>query len=43
VDRIREMQPYFRGEYVLILTDGSKLKLSRARKSHLETALGRRF
>jgi two-component system, LytTR family, response regulator len=43
VERIKELQPYFRGEYVVILHDGTSLKLSRGYKEHLEAALGRRF
>ena len=39
LDRIRELQPYFRGEHVLILNDGTKLKLSRSRKEKLEAVL----
>jgi two-component system LytT family response regulator len=40
LDRIRELQPYFKGEHVLILQDGTRLKLSRARRESLETRLG---
>jgi two-component system LytT family response regulator len=43
VDRIKELQPYFRGEYVVLLHDGTSLKLSRGCKPVLEAALGRRF
>jgi two-component system, LytTR family, response regulator len=43
VERIKELQPYFRGEYVVILHDGTSLKLSRGYKDHLEAALGRGF
>ncbi len=43
VERIKELQPYFRGEYVVILHDGTSLKLSRGYKEHLEAALGRSF
>lgn len=43
VERIKELQPYFRGEHVVILQDGTSLKLSRGYKDHLEAALGRRF
>jgi len=43
VERIKELQPYFRGEYVVLLHDGTKLKLSRGYKEHLEAALGRSF
>jgi len=40
VERIKELQPYFRGEYVVILKDGARLKLSRGFREHLERALG---
>ena len=43
VERIKELQPYFRGEYVVILHDGKSLKLSRGYKEHLESVLGRKF
>ena len=43
LDRIRELQPYFRGEHVLILQDGTKLKLSRARREKLEDVLQTRL
>lgn len=43
LDRIRELQPYFRGEHVLILQDGTKLKLSRARRERLEAVLQQRL
>jgi len=39
VERIKELQPYFRGEYTVILHDGTSLKLSRGYKEHLEAAL----
>jgi two-component system LytT family response regulator len=40
LDRIRELQPYFKGEHVLILHDGTRLKLSRARRESLAARLG---
>ena len=40
VERIRELQPYFRGEYVVILHDGTRLKLSRGCRARLEAVLG---
>ena len=43
VERIKELQPYFRGEYVVVLHDGTNLKLARSYKPHLEAALGREF
>jgi two-component system LytT family response regulator len=39
LDRLVEIQPYFHGEHVLVLADGSKLKLSRSRKEKLEAVL----
>jgi two-component system, LytTR family, response regulator len=39
LDRLVEIQPYFHGEHVLVLSEGSKLKLSRARKEKLEQLL----
>jgi two-component system LytT family response regulator len=43
LDRIKELQPYFGGEYVVILHDGTSLKLSRGYKARLEKLLGRGF
>jgi two-component system LytT family response regulator len=43
LDRIKELQPFFRGEYVLILQDGTRLKLARGYKTRLEGVLGRPF
>jgi len=40
IDRVRELQEYFRGEYIAILVDGTKLKLSRGRRAALEERLG---
>ncbi|PYQ27905.1 MAG: DNA-binding response regulator [Acidobacteria bacterium] len=39
VDRVKEMHPLFRGDSVLILHDGTKLRLSRARRSEFERRL----
>jgi two-component system, LytTR family, response regulator len=41
LDRVREMQPWFSGEYVVILHDGTRLKLSRWYRDRLEARLGR--
>ncbi|MGH7570666.1 MAG: LytR/AlgR family response regulator transcription factor [Gemmatimonadota bacterium] len=41
VDRIRELEPFFHGDYVVRLTDGTKLRLSRGRGEALERAIGR--
>ena len=39
VERIRELQQLFNGEYVVVLHDGTELKLSRARREQLQTML----
>jgi len=41
VERIKELQPYFRNEYVAVLRDGTRLKVSRGCRPQLERALGR--
>jgi len=38
--RIREIHPMFRGDSVLVLTDGSKVKLSRSRRDEFERVFG---
>lgn len=40
LDRVTELQPFFKGEHIVILRDGSKLKLSRGRRKELEGRLG---
>lgn len=40
LDHVREVQPYFHGAYILVLQDGTELRLSRARRHALEEALG---
>ena len=40
-DRVRELQPYFHGEYVVVLKDGSRLKLSRGYREKVAGLLGR--
>lgn len=40
LDRVRELQPYFKRSYLLTLRDGTQLKLSRSRRERLETLLG---
>ena len=39
LDRIRELQPWFAGDYVVILKDSTQLKLSRTYREHLQTRL----
>jgi two-component system LytT family response regulator len=38
VGRIREMQPWFHGDAVIVLRDGTKLSVSRTYRKRLETA-----
>jgi two-component system, LytTR family, response regulator len=38
VDRVREMHPPLRGDCVLVLQDGDKLKLSRSRREAFRAA-----
>jgi two-component system LytT family response regulator len=40
LDRVKEVQALFHGDHVVILQDGTRLKLSRNRKEKLETLLG---
>ncbi|MGH7565734.1 MAG: LytR/AlgR family response regulator transcription factor [Gemmatimonadota bacterium] len=41
VERIRELHPFFHGDYVVVLRDGTKVRLARGRRAALERALGR--
>lgn len=41
IDRIQELQPWFHGEYRVILTTGIQLTLSRKYKEKLQEALGK--
>jgi len=40
LDRVRELEPDPRGEHLVVLQDGSRLKLSRGRRADLESRLG---
>jgi two-component system, LytTR family, response regulator len=40
-DRIKELQPWFNGEYVVVLRNGTQLRLSRSYRERLEQQLGR--
>ncbi len=42
IDRIREFQPWFQGDYVVILNDGTKLTSTRGYRDRLQGLLGRR-
>jgi two-component system, LytTR family, response regulator len=41
IERIRELQPYGNGDYSVVLTDGTSLKLSRGYRDQLEGVFGR--
>lgn len=41
IDRIQELQPWFHGEYKIILHDGTQLTLSRNYRENLHEALGK--
>ena len=43
VDRIRELQPLFHGDYVVILRDGTELTLSRTYRRNLPDLIGETF
>ena len=40
LERIRELHPYFNREYIVILKNGTKLKLSRTYRDHLQLRFG---
>ena len=40
VERIREVQPWFRGDYIVVLADGQKLNMSRTFRDRLADLLG---
>ena len=39
LDAIKEIQPWFRGEYLVILGDGTKLRLSKTYRPRVEALL----
>ncbi|HUL74725.1 MAG TPA: LytTR family DNA-binding domain-containing protein [Vicinamibacterales bacterium] len=41
IERIKELQPWFNGEYVVILRNGTKLTLSRGYRDRLQERLGK--
>jgi two-component system, LytTR family, response regulator len=41
LDRIQEIQPWFQGDYVLILTDGTRLTSTRGYRENMRRLLGR--
>ena len=40
LERITELQPLFKGEQIVLLQDGTRLKLSKSRRADLEARLG---
>ena len=42
LDRVKEMRPLFRGELVVVLHDGTQLRMSRGRREDLESRFRRR-
>jgi two-component system LytT family response regulator len=42
-DRIKELQPWFNGEYVVVLQNGARLTLSRGYREKLQERLGKGF
>ena len=42
-ERIKELQPWFNGDYVVILRDGTRLTLSRGYRDKLQEQLGKGF
>ncbi len=40
LSRVKELQPYFHGEFVVVLDDGTSLRMSRGRRDSLEQLLG---
>lgn len=41
LDRVRELKPYYHGQYIVHLATGDELKLSRSRRDKFEEVLGR--
>ena len=41
VDRIKELQPLFHGEYAVLLHNGTRLTLSRSYRDKLQQLMGR--
>jgi two-component system LytT family response regulator len=39
LDRIKELQPWFRGDYRIILRDGTELTLTKSHREQLESRL----
>lgn len=42
LDGVRELRPYFKGDQILVMKNGTKLKLSRGRRMQLEAIINRK-
>ena len=42
LDRVQELRPLFKGDYAVVLADGTELPIGRARRASLEHRLARR-
>ena len=42
IDRVKELQPLFHGDYSVVMQDGTRLTLSRNYRDHLERLFGKR-
>ena len=42
IDRIKELQPWFKSEYRVVLRDGTELALSRSYREKLQDLLGKK-
>jgi two-component system LytT family response regulator len=40
ISRIKELQPHFNGEYIVVLQSGVKLKISRGYRTQAKAVLG---
>ncbi|HEX2205100.1 MAG TPA: LytTR family DNA-binding domain-containing protein [Longimicrobium sp.] len=40
LERVKELRPWFAGDYVIVMKDGAELRLSRGYRPHLEARLG---
>ena len=43
IDRVKELQALFHGEYQVVLRDGTELTLSRGYRERLQEVIGRKF
>jgi two-component system LytT family response regulator len=41
IERVKELQPWFNGEYVVFLRNGTRLTLSRGYREKLQERIGR--